>query len=580
MTARARRIPVGLAWLALPGVAFLALFFLYPVGSLLSLSLADPESGRFALSSYERLFTTDVYVRVLGITFRIAAQTAVISLLIAYPLAYWIAGLPQRVRGKTLLLVVVPFWTSYLVKTFAWMIMLGRGGVVNNTLMGLGLIGEPLSLINNEFGVLVGMVHTMVPLAVMTMMPVMTGVDRRLVSAAQTLGATPAQAFWLVYFKLSFSGVAAAGLLIFISSLGFFIVPAFLGGRQQTMLAQLIITQITELLNWSFAGALAMLMLVAALIAVAIYDRAFGMSSISGGATHGDEDGWARRAGLRGLEIIAKGASLISEAVRKLMGVRLARAALPAYGVMVIIFLILPTLFVVPIAFTSSEFLEFPPPSYSLRWFQTYFDSPLWIAATLRSFGVAVATAILATALGGAAAIAMANSRGRWGGVLYALFLAPLIVPRIVIALGMFYLFARIGLVATNLGLVIGHTVLALPFTVVAISAVLKTYDMRLDQAAATLGADRKRTLWFVTLPLIRGGLLAAVLFAFITSFDELTVAIFISGGLATTLPKQMWDDMILQLNPTLAAVSSVVFVLVTTLLLVSETRRRPRGTE
>nr|WP_308219647.1 ABC transporter permease subunit [Azospirillum argentinense] len=149
-------------------------------------------------------------------------------------------------------------------------------------------------------------------------------------------------------------------------------------------------------------------------------------------------------------------------------------------------------------------------------------------------------------------------------------------MPRIVIAVGLFYLFAQIGLVATDLGLIIGHTVLALPFAFVAISAVVKGHDWRLDQAAATLGANRFKTLMLVTVPLIRGGLVAAFLFAFITSFDELTVAIFVSGGVKTTLPKQMWDDMILQLNPTLAAVSVVVFAIVMALLLMAEWLRRP----
>lgn len=167
--------------------------------------------------------------------------------------------------------------------------------------------------------------------------------------------------------------------------------------------------------------------------------------------------------------------------------------------------------------------------------------------------------------------MALAHSRTRWGGLIFAFFLAPMIVPRIVIAVGLFYLFARIGLVATDLGLIIGHTVLAIPFTLVTIAAVLKTYDQRLDQAAATLGANRVRTLTGVTIPLVKGGLVAAFLFAFITSFDELTIAIFVSGGVKTTLPKQMWDDMILQLNPTLAAVSVVVFVVVTVMLLLAE---------
>ncbi|MFZ4789158.1 MAG: ABC transporter permease, partial [Beijerinckiaceae bacterium] len=278
MTAQAiKRVFVNPLWLAIPGILFLLVFFVYPVCSLLLLSVTDPDTGQWAVKSYTRILNTDVYLRVLGITFRIATQTACLSLIIAYPLAYWVASLPERVRNKALLLVIIPFWTSYLVKTFAWMIMLGRMGVINSILMGTELIKEPLPLLHNEFGVLVGMVHTMVPLAVMTMLPVMTSIDRRLTSAAQTLGASPSKAFWLVYFKLSLPGVTAGGLLVFISSLGFFIVPAFLGGRQQTMLAQLIITQVSELLNWSFAGALSVMMLVTTLTAVFFYDLIFNI---------------------------------------------------------------------------------------------------------------------------------------------------------------------------------------------------------------------------------------------------------------------------------------------------------------
>jgi len=450
------------------------------------------------------------------------------------------------------------------------MLILGRSGVINSLLTGAHVVDQPLSLINNQFGVMVGMVHAMVPLAVMTMLPVMTGIDRRLVQAAQTLGAAPARAFWLVYFKLSLPGVAAAGLLVFISSLGFFIVPAFLGGRQETMLAQLIITQVQELLNWSFAGALSAMMLLAALVSCVIYDRLFGLSTIAGGSAQVGT-GRIRDLGLMILSAVATLAARLGAVAQAMLGKRLCALLLPGFCWLVIAFLVLPTLLVIPLAFTSSQFLEFPPPGYGLSWFRTYFESPLWIQATIRSFAVAFVTAFAATAIGGFAALALANSRTRWAGLIFAFFLAPMIVPRIVIAVGLFYLFARLGLIATDLGLVIGHTVLAIPFTLVTIAAVLKTYDQRLDQAAATLGANRVRTLTGVTIPLVKGGLVAAFLFAFITSFDELTIAIFVSGGIKTTLPKQMWDDMILQLNPTLAAVSVVVFIVVTAMLLVAE---------
>jgi len=169
------------------------------------------------------------------------------------------------------------------------------------------------------------------------------------------------------------------------------------------------------------------------------------------------------------------------------------------------------------------------------------------------------------------AALALARSRAAWRGPVFALLLAPMVVPRIVVALGLFYLLAQIGLVATDTGLVIGHTLLAIPYCVITLGAVLKNYDWRLNQAAETMGAGRLTVLRRITLPLLRGGVIAAALFAFVTSFDELTIAIFISGGLKTTLPKQMWDDMFLQLNPTLAAVSVVVLVLVTLILLAAQ---------
>ena len=144
-----------------------------------------------------------------------------------------------------------------------------------------------------------------------------------------------------------------------------------------------------------------------------------------------------------------------------------------------------------------------------------------------------------------------------------------------IIAVALFYLYARVGLIGTPLGLVLGHTVLAIPYVIVTVMAVLKNYDERLDQAAWSLGASRLRTLWHVTFPLIRAGLIAAFLFAFITSFDELTIALFVTGGLATTLPKQMWDEALFKVTPTLAAVSAILLVFVTVMIVFAEYLRR-----
>ncbi|MGP1615968.1 MAG: ABC transporter permease, partial [Pollutimonas bauzanensis] len=173
----------------------------------------------------------------------------------------------------------------------------------------------------------------------------------------------------------------------------------------------------------------------------------------------------------------------------------------------------------------------------------------------------------IALVLGSMAALALNRSSSRFKGLMVAFLISPLIVPRVVTAVGLFYLFAQLGIVGTTLGLVLGHAVIALPFVVITMSAGMKSYDTRLDQAAATLGATPLKTALYVMLPILKGSVLAAFLFAFIISFDDLSIALFTSGGLVSTLPKQMWDDMTLQLNPTISAASVVVTLLTLALL-------------
>ena len=184
-------------------------------------------------------------------------------------------------------------------------------------------------------------------------------------------------------------------------------------------------------------------------------------------------------------------------------------------------------------------------------------------------------SATLAMLIGVPAAFALARRdfAGKTGAL--ALILSPLVIPRMIIAVALFYLYARIGLVGTSLGLVLGHAVLAIPFVVVTVMAVLKNYDERLDHAAWSLGANKLKTLRYVTFPLILPGLIAAYLFAFVVSLDELTIALFVSGGQTPTLPKQMWVDAIFKVNPMVTAVSTVVLVFVTSLILFAEFVRR-----
>jgi putative spermidine/putrescine transport system permease protein len=562
-------------WLAAPGALFLLAFLIFPALQLLSLGIEDA-TGAFSLSAFARVFSVGVYTRVLATTFSVALQTTALSLLLGYPLAYWLVRLPGRRRRIAVMLVLLPFWTSALVKNFAWLVLLGRTGLVAGLARLVGIAAPP-DLLFGRGTVIFAMTHTMLPLAAVTMLPVMSRIDPRLPLAAQTLGACGVQAFWRVFFQLSVPGVAAAGLLVFISSLGFFITPALLGGPRETMLGQVIITQILQLQNWPFASALAALLIGCALAVCLVYDRLFGLSSVSGAAP-------ARRGGRSLLERLGMGLliaaanmfSIIAEGLARLVGRRLLAWVLPAYGCTVLAVLLVPIVAIIPMGFTSSSFLSFPPPGISLRWFTEYLHSPVWIAATLRSFAIGIASASVTLAIAAPAAFGLARASGRVASAAFLLFMAPMIVPSIVIAVGLFYLFAQLSLVATDLGIIIGHTVTAIPICLVIVLAALKSYDWGLDQAAATLGANRWRTVEKVTIPLLKGALAAAFIFAFLHSFEELTVAMFIGGGLKTTLPKQMWDDILLQVNPTLAAASVTVLLIVTGLFLLAE-HARPR---
>jgi putative spermidine/putrescine transport system permease protein len=235
--------------------------------------------------------------------------------------------------------------------------------------------------------------------------------------------------------------------------------------------------------------------------------------------------------------------------------------------VLILAFLALPIVVVVIASFSSASYLTFPPPAFGLRWYRNFLDTPGWLASTWLSLGVAFAVVVLSTVLGTLAAMGLARLPRVARALATGLILSPLIVPVIVVAIGIYYAFSRYGLVGSPAGLVLAHTCLAVPFVVTSVGASLAGLDRRLEQAALSLGASPWGTFRQVTLPLIRPGVLVGALFAFITSFDELVVALFLSGSGAVTLPRRMWDDLRFAIDPTIAAVSTLTIVLTAALL-------------
>jgi len=254
------------------------------------------------------------------------------------------------------------------------------------------------------------------------------------------------------------------------------------------------------------------------------------------------------------------------------------RRALIVVCALVYFFLMLPLIVVFPISLSSAAYMQFPPPGLSWQWYERYLDDPQWIDPTIRSLYVGAATASLALALG--VPLAFSLVRGRFAGrvVLDRLALAPLIVPTIIVSVAVYGLFAKLKLIGEWYGLVVAHTVLALPYVVLVMGAGLRDFDRSLEQAAEGLGAGRWSILLRVTLPLLRPSLISAGLLAFISSFDELVVALFLAGP-NMTLPKKMFDNILMEIDPTIAAVSVMQILLVSiVLVLIGRFGRGLRG--
>lgn len=226
------------------------------------------------------------------------------------------------------------------------------------------------------------------------------------------------------------------------------------------------------------------------------------------------------------------------------------------------VFLILPTIVIIPISFTSSDFIIFPPIGYSTRWYVEFFNSYNWQNAASNSFIIAIAATILATAIGTLAALSIARLSRRWARTTMTLFLLPMIIPSIISAIAMYAAFARFNIVGTHLGMIIGHAILGLPFVVINVSASLQKMDWRIEHAARSLGASPVRAFFEITLPIIRPGVLAGAVFAFLTSFDEVVVSLFLSGIEAATLPVQMWSGIRFEMSPMVASVSCMLLLL------------------
>jgi putative spermidine/putrescine transport system permease protein len=273
------RTPSGFAY-ALPALLLLGLFFVVPVMMLLVRSVLEPQPG---FGNYVELLGSSTYLRIFLNTFLVSAVVTLLSVLIGFPVAWMLAIMPSRWAAVLFAIIVLSMWTNLLARTYAWMVLLQRTGLINKTLMNLGLIDQPLALVNNLTGVTIGMVYIMLPFVILPLRGVIRNIDPAILQAASVCGATRWQSLVRVLIPLALPGVVAGALMVFVMSLGYFVTPALLGGTSNMMLAEMIAQFVQSLVNWGMGGAAAFVLLVVTLAIYAVQLRLFGAGRIGQG---------------------------------------------------------------------------------------------------------------------------------------------------------------------------------------------------------------------------------------------------------------------------------------------------------
>ncbi|MBF0865832.1 MAG: ABC transporter permease subunit [Gluconobacter potus] len=532
----------GLSVVLVP-TCFLAVLFIWPVLRLLALGFGD-EAGPF--HSYLRVFTVPAYREAILTTFEIAIAVTVLSVMLAYPVAYLMATVSPRMARLIGIGVLLPFWTSALVRTTAWIMLLERYGILNSVLMRAHLIRHPVAFVYNMSGVLIGMSHVLMPFVVFPLYTAFRGLDRNLVQAAMLLGAGPLTLCRKIFIPLTAPGALAGANIVFMSALGYYITPALMGGPAQTMVSQLISFNVSEQLDWGMAGALSGVMLVLTLAAFflcrGVLEKRLKRRVVTAARPYGE--GLSGRSGAGWGMVIA--------------------------GCAVMVFLLAPIVIVFPMSVSASPILMFPPHGLSFRWYHELLSRPQWAGAFFNSLKVALIAVPVATVLGTLAAIGLARMKGTFAQILEGLFILPMVVPAIILAVGLYYQLTPLGLTRGYWGLGLGQAVIAMPFVFLTVQATLRGFSRDLELAAMSLGAGWFSVMGRIVLPALMPAIVSGAIFAFITSFDDVILALFLTDVRARTLSRLIYENVLQDVSPTITAVAVLVIVLTLGLLLSS----------
>jgi spermidine/putrescine transport system permease protein len=507
----------------------------------------------FTLKNYETFFEKWLYGKVLWRSIRMSATVTAITILLAYPVAYFLAFRVKKNKMTWLILINIPFVTSYLLRVLAWKIMLGNNGVINSSLLELGFIQAPLEyLLYSRFAVVLTLAHAWAAFAILPIYVSLQKVDRSLLEAAADLGDGPVKRFFRITLPLSMPGVIAAAVIEFIPTVGDYITPVMVGGPRGIMIGQIIAAQFGQAQNWPLGAALTIIMMIAITAIACTFIWLSSRGTVKGHQmeTTTTQQGPAATKGRRFDWLII-------------------------YMIVYLLFLYIPSAMLPIFSFNDSIQMVLPLKAFTLKWYVALSEQPALLEALGNSLKVAFPVAIVTTTLATFAAKSMTRYRMPGRSLAIGFILLPMVMPGIILAVGLLVLMIAVGMPLSLWAIGIAHVMTTVPFATLVLMARLQGFSKEIEEASFDLGMNSFKTFWRVTFPLILPGIGASLLLTFTASFDEFLFAFFL-GGSEVTLPVYMWTQVRFpQTLPSVLALGALIFMVSVVLVVTAEWLRR-----
>jgi len=493
----------------------------------------------YTLQNYETFFDRKVYGKLLWRSIKMSATVTIITVLLAYPAAYFLAFRVTKNKMMWLVLINIPFVTSYLLRVLAWKIMLGNNGVINSTFMELGFIQAPLEyLLYSRFAVILTLAHAWAAFAILPIYVSLQKIDRSLLEAATDLGDGPAKRFFRITLPLSMPGVIAAAIIEFIPTVGDYITPVMVGGPRGIMIGQIVAAQFGVANNWPLGAAITIIMMIVITALVC----SFIWLSKRGTVTVKDMES----------TVSASGPAAIHGRRFDIFFI---------YMIFYLLFLYIPSLMLPIFSFNDSIQMVLPLKEFTFKWYIALVEQPRIITALGNSLKVAFPVAIVTTILATLAAKALTRYRMPGRTLAISFILLPMVMPGIILAVGLLVLVLGLGLSPSLWTVGMSHVVFTVPFATLVVMARLEGFSKNIEEASLDLGMSSFRTFWRVTFPLILPGIMASMILTFTASFDEFLFAFFL-GGSDETLPVYMYTSVRFpQTLPPVLALGALIFM-------------------